>query len=45
MNKQEFLYELKGKLWALSEEEKNQVSHRANALKKLYDVLKERYGK
>lgn len=28
----------------LSAEEKNQVSHRANALKKLYDVLKERYG-
>ncbi|MBQ2264454.1 MAG: RdgB/HAM1 family non-canonical purine NTP pyrophosphatase [Oscillospiraceae bacterium] len=28
----------------LSAEEKNQVSHRANALKKLYDVLRERYG-
>ncbi len=28
----------------LSAEEKNAVSHRANALKKLYDVLKERYG-
>ncbi len=28
----------------LSAEEKNQVSHRADALKKLYDVLKERYG-
>ncbi len=28
----------------LSMEEKNAVSHRANALKKLYDVLKERYG-
>ena len=28
----------------LSMEEKNTVSHRANALKKLYDVLKERYG-
>lgn len=28
----------------LSAQEKNQVSHRANALKKLYDVLKERYG-
>ncbi len=28
----------------LSAEEKNQVSHRANALKKLYEVLKERYG-
>lgn len=28
----------------LSADEKNAVSHRANALKKLYDVLKERYG-
>lgn len=28
----------------LSAEEKNRVSHRASALKKLYDVLKERYG-
>lgn len=28
----------------LSAEEKNQVSHRANALRKLHDVLKERYG-
>ncbi len=28
----------------LTAEEKNAVSHRANALKKLYDVLKERYG-
>ncbi len=28
----------------LSMEEKNTVSHRANALKKLYNVLKERYG-
>lgn len=27
----------------LTAEEKNAVSHRANALKKLYDVLKERY--
>lgn len=28
----------------ISADEKNAVSHRANALKKLYDVLKERYG-
>ncbi len=28
----------------LSADEQNAVSHRANALKKLYDVLKERYG-
>ena len=28
----------------LSADEKNAVSHRANALKKLYDALKERYG-
>ncbi|MBE6851105.1 MAG: RdgB/HAM1 family non-canonical purine NTP pyrophosphatase [Ruminococcus sp.] len=28
----------------LTADEKNAVSHRANALKKLYDVLKERYG-
>lgn len=28
----------------LSAEEKNQVSHRADALRKLYDVLRERYG-